>query len=114
MPKISCNRAARLSANEARAHNARAWILATCSDSKYRDGGKAVESAKTACTLTDWKQPSFLDTLAAAFAESGDFENAIKWQSKAIELATDPAEKHELQSRLKLYQDKKPYRQHGP
>jgi tetratricopeptide (TPR) repeat protein len=106
--------AARLSSNEARAHNARAWILATCSDSKYRDGGKAVESAKTACALTDWKQPSFLDTLAAAFAESGDFENAIKWQSKAIELATESAEKHELQSRLKLYQDKKPYRQHGP
>jgi tetratricopeptide (TPR) repeat protein len=106
--------AARLSANEARGHNARAWILATCTDSKYRDGGKAVESAKTACALTDWKQPSFLDTLAAAFAECVDFENAIKWQLKAIELATDPAEKHELQSRLKLYQDKKPYRQHGP
>ena len=92
----------------------RAWILATCSDAKYRNGASAVESAKVACELSDWKQPSFLDTLAAAFAEAGDFESATKWQSKAIDLATDAAEKQELQTRLKLYRDRKPYRQNNP
>jgi tetratricopeptide (TPR) repeat protein len=106
--------AIRLSHQDARAHNARAWILATCSDPKYRDGGKAVESAKTACGLTDWKQPGFLDTLAAAFAEAADFESAIKWQSKAIELSPDPAEKHELETRLTLYRDNKSYHQKRP
>ncbi len=103
--------AIRLSPKDAHAHNARAWILATCSDAKYRNGATAVLAAKTACELTDWKHASFLDTLAAAFAEAGDFESAIKWQSKAIELATDPAEKQELQTRLELYREKMPYRQ---
>jgi tetratricopeptide (TPR) repeat protein len=106
--------AIRLSSKDARAHDGRAWILATCSDAKYRNGATAVASAKTACELTDWKQPSFLDTLAAASAEAGDFESAIKWQSKAIELATGPDEKRELQTRLELYRDKKPYRQNSP
>jgi tetratricopeptide (TPR) repeat protein len=106
--------AIRLSPQDAHAHDARAWILATCSDAKYRDGAKAVESANKACELTRWKRPSFLDTLAAAFAEAGDFESAIKWQSKAIELAADPAEKREFQTHLTLYRDKKPYRHPSP
>ena len=106
--------AIQLAPKDARAHNARAWILATCADAKYRHGAKAVDSAKKACELTDWKEPMFLDTLAAAFAEAGDFASATKWQSKAIELATDPDDKQEFHARLKLYQDKKPYRQQGP
>ncbi len=106
--------AIRLAPKDARSHNARAWILATCSDARYRNGATAVESAKTACELTDWKQPSHLDTLAAAFAEAGDFASATKWQSKAIELAAGLDEKRELQTRLELYRDKRPYRQKSP
>jgi hypothetical protein len=51
-----------------------------------------------------------LDTLAAAYAESGDFESARKWQTKAIELLTDEPEQDEIRKRIELYQQRKPYR----
>ena len=52
-----------------------------------------------------------LDTLAAAYAEAGDFDSALKWQAKAIALETDAKEKAEYGERLKLYQAKKPFRE---
>ena len=55
-----------------------------------------------------------LDTLAAAYAESGDFDSAVKWETKAIELETDANEKAEYGERLELYQDKKPFREVKP
>ena len=51
----------------------------------------------------------YLDTLAAACAESGDFEAAVKWQTKAIELETNEEDKHGYGTRLTLYQENKPY-----
>jgi tetratricopeptide (TPR) repeat protein len=104
----------RLSPKDPHTHNARAWLLATCPDSTYRDGAKAIESAKKACDLTDSKEAVFLDTLGAAFAEAGEFESAVKWQSKAIELTPSPEDKRDFQARLRLYEDKKPYRQNSP
>ena len=106
--------AIRLSPKDPHTHNARAWLLATCADARYRDGSKAVESAKKACDLTDGKQPMFLDTLAAACAEAGDFESAIKWQVKALELTKVAEDKEDFQERLELYRSKKPYRQPSP
>ena len=55
-----------------------------------------------------------LDTLAAAYAEAGDFDSAVKWETKAIELESDAHEKAEYAERLKLYRDKKPYRDPMP
>jgi tetratricopeptide (TPR) repeat protein len=68
-----------------------------------------IEYATKACELTDWKKPEYLNTLAAAYAEAGDFDAAVKWQSKAIELLTDEKKKEDYRTRLKLYQEKKPY-----
>lgn len=51
-----------------------------------------------------------IDTLAAAHAECGNFDEAVTWLEKALAIASD-AQKAELESHLKLFRDKKPYRQ---
>jgi serine/threonine-protein kinase len=90
------------------------WIRATCPDAKSRNGPKALELAKTACDLTGWKHANCLDTLATAHAEQGDFPEAVKWQSKAIELADDETEQDDYRRWLELYEGKKPYRESNP
>ena len=94
--------------------NGRAWIWATCPDAKYRNGPKGIEAATKACEFTDWQEAGIIDTLAAAYAETGDFSSAQKWQTKAIELETDAKNKEEFVARLKLYQQKQPYRDTKP
>lgn len=96
--------------NFASAYNARAWIRATCPDATYRDGRLACIDATIALQLAGENDPGTLDTLAAANAEAGDFESAIKWQTKACQLATG-ALKADLETRLELYKKGKPYRQ---
>ena len=90
--------------------NGRSWLEATCPDARYRDGKQAVEDATKACELTSWKQANNLDTLAAAYAEAGDFDAAVKWQTKAVELASERL-KAELRSHVDLYKAHKPYRE---
>lgn len=90
-------------------HNELAWLLATCPEDSIRNGNQAVQHARKACELSKWADYSILDTLSTAYAESGDFENAIQIQRKAIELAPKGA-RAALQSRLKLYRAGQPYR----
>jgi tetratricopeptide (TPR) repeat protein len=94
--------------------NGRAWTWATCPDPKYRNGQKAVEAATKACELTDWNEAGIIDTLAAAYAEAGDFTLAIKWQTRALELETQTKNKEAYVARLKLYQGKRAYRDTTP
>jgi tetratricopeptide (TPR) repeat protein len=91
----------------------RAWLWATCTDPRFRDGKKAVESATTACKLSEWKQANPVNSLAAAYAESGDFVKAVEWQEKANRLCTDDESRRKGEERLKLYKEKKPYRDEG-
>ncbi|MGO8690239.1 MAG: tetratricopeptide repeat protein [Thermoguttaceae bacterium] len=93
------------------AYNGLAFLLASCADEKYRDGEKAIENALKACQLTEQKNWDYIDTLAMAYAESGDFEKAKQWQTKAVELAPDEGSKRGCRSRLELYHQGKPYRQ---
>ena len=103
------NEAIRLVPKWARPYNIRAWLYASCPDGRFRNGRKAVENARKACELTDWKHANNIDTLAAAYAEDGSFSEAVRWQQKAIDLA--PAnQKADFRSRLSLYQARKPYR----
>ncbi|WP_437202695.1 tetratricopeptide repeat protein [Planctomicrobium sp. SH664] len=90
-------------------HNDAAWLWATCTDAKIRDGRKAVEHAGKACELTNHQDSNNLDTLAAAYAEVGDFANAVKWQTEALKLAEEET-KADCQARLQLYQSGKPFR----
>jgi len=108
------NEAIRLDPNDALPYSNRAWLWARCPDVKYRDATKAVESAAKACELTRMKVPSLLDTLAMAHAEAGDFDAAVKWQTKAIALLADGKEKGDYRARLKRYQEKKPDRETKP
>jgi serine/threonine protein kinase len=88
-----------------------AWLLATSSDNSARDGRRAAELATKACELSEWKDPVCLDTLAAACAEAGQFEDAVRWQKKALEHpeAFPGGEFAEGKLRLTLYESGKPY-----
>jgi tetratricopeptide (TPR) repeat protein len=92
-----------------------ARLLATCPDDKVRDGKRAVEYATTACERSHWKNPICLDTLAAAYAAAGQFEEAVRYQTRALD---DPALKGAFRTaakqRLELYRQKKPFRDQGP
>lgn len=95
------------------AHNALAWLLATCPEDRYRNGTEAVKHADRACQMTQFKSWKFLDTLAAAHAEAGNYDNAVKWAKKSLS-AVPNGEKRECRERLKLYKDKKPYHEPSP
>ena len=85
-----------------------AWTYATCPDAKYRDGKKAVENANKANVLSGGKNSGCLCTLAAAYAESGDFAKASETQAQAIESAHE-ALKGLYRDYLELYKQGKPY-----
>lgn len=78
-----------LNRNAFAAWNNLAWIEATCPQEEYRHGARALQHAMRACELTQWKNFSTLETLAAAYALSGDREAAVKHQKQAIELAPE-------------------------
>ncbi len=65
-----------------------AWLLATSPDASIRNGKEAVELAEHAVQITSAKEPSILGTLAAAYAETGDFGKAIEAQRQATDIAT--------------------------
>jgi len=97
--------------------NNMAWLMATSPDEQLRDGQRAIELATKACELTEFQQSHILSTLAAGYAESGDFDTAIEWSSKAVELAEetdDPAIKEQLAQELASYREKKPWRELEP
>lgn len=88
-----------------------AWVLATSPEDKLRDGRRAIELAKKACELTDYKAAHILSTLASGYAETGDFDEAMKWSKKAVELGEGSDVKEQLEKELESYKQKKPWRE---
>jgi Flp pilus assembly protein TadD len=104
----------RLQPDDIVALNALAWIEATSGDSRFRNGKEAVALAQKAVQLLPDKSPDLLDTLAAAYAENGQFAEAAATASAAVKLAetaqnNDLAEK--LRARIRCYESKTPYRE---
>jgi hypothetical protein len=98
------------------AMNNLAWLLATSSNPTFRSPAEAVDLAQKACAATEYRKPIMIGTLAAAYAESGQFAEAIASAEKARALAlskgeTDVADKNtEL---LELYRAGKAYHESG-
>jgi tetratricopeptide (TPR) repeat protein len=94
------------------AYNNQAWLLATAQDARYRDGKKATELALRACELSNWKRADYIDTLAAAHAEAGNFAEAVQHQEKALTIGRlTEAQGEKARARLELYRQGKPYRE---
>ena len=91
-----------------------AWLLATSPDDKIRNGAEAVLVAERACALTRWDTPTFIGTLAAAYAEAGRFPEAVTAGEKARAVALSKGQP-ELASKnealLQLYRAGRAYRE---
>jgi TPR repeat protein len=94
--------------------NSVAWTLATGPDEDLRDGALAVRIMEQLTADPGQRSPALLDTLAAAYAEAGRFEDAVSAQTRAIEAlpATVTAEQRSsFERRRGLYRDGRPYRE---
>ncbi|HWB09944.1 MAG TPA: tetratricopeptide repeat protein [Pirellulales bacterium] len=87
-----------------------AWVLATSPEAELRDGNRALELAMKACEVTNYKQAHILSTLAAAYAEKGDFATARKWSAQSVEMGED-ALKDQLRKELASYEKEEPWRE---
>jgi tetratricopeptide (TPR) repeat protein len=83
-----CETALRLKRDYVEAENNLAWLLATSPESALLNGPRALDLAREVARLSDYNDPNILDTLAAAFAETGQFAEAIKVAERAMQLAT--------------------------
>jgi tetratricopeptide (TPR) repeat protein len=95
-------------ADDAATLNYLAWLYATCPDDAIRNGVLAVDLAENACESTRYEVAGFLDTLAAAYAEVGRFDDAVFWQKKVIEKV--PGDAFGYAERLKCYEAKSAWR----
>jgi tetratricopeptide (TPR) repeat protein len=94
--------------------NDAAWLLATWPDASIRNGKEAVKLGAHAVQITSAKESSILGTLAAAYAETGDFDKAIEAEKLATDLAKQQGKTEiaaALQGRMVLFQAHKPIRE---
>jgi len=102
--------AIQLSPDTYQASNDLAWLLATAKDKQIRNGQRALELAKSACAISQYKQWNTLDTLGVAYAENEQFDDAATWLTTALELAP-PSEKSRIQNHLELVSAGRPVRE---
>src|SRR5437667_10979008 len=95
----------------ARALSDRAWFQATCPDASFRNGQQAVKDARAACSIVAWKDEDMIDTLAAAYAETGDFDSAVRYASQALATKDiSPRIAKRIQGHIALFQRHQPIR----
>jgi tetratricopeptide (TPR) repeat protein len=106
--------ALKLNPDSAEVQNNLAWVLASLAPADGGDAARAVTLAERACKLTGNRVAAYLDTLGAAYAAAGRFDQAIACAQKAIELARSVGQlqvAEEIQTHLELYRGGKAYRQ---
>jgi hypothetical protein len=91
--------------------NQLAWTMATSDSPEIRNGTNAVRLATEAVAATQRKNPGYLDTLAAAYAETQRFDTAVAAQLEAMGLLRNEQEQRDYASRLRLYQAHQPCRE---
>lgn len=89
--------------------NDAAWLLATCPDEKIRNPARAIELAERVCKSTNHTEGSYLDTLAAAYAAAGKYDEAVKTGEAALERLKTDLQAPNVHLRLELYRVQKPY-----
>ena len=108
----SFRRVLELEANHTGAMDNLAWLLATSPDEQLRDGSEAVRLAERVCNGNDFQNPATLDTLAAAQAANGQFEQAVATSRKALKLAESSGQSalaDAIRRRLGLFLSSRPY-----
>ena len=109
---VDLEQALTLEPNDSGVLNNLAWLLATSPDDAIRDGKRAIELARKACEETTWKQPHIISTLAAGYAETGDFAEAKKYSQQAVDSEdSSPEVKKQLEGELASYGAEKPWRE---
>src|SRR5581483_6146459 len=94
-----------------RALKQRAWLQATCPNAAFRNGQQAIKDAKAACSIAEWRDENTIDTLAAAYAETGDFDSAARYAAQALAVkGITPIDSKRIQKHLTLFQQHQPIR----
>jgi tetratricopeptide (TPR) repeat protein len=94
-----------------RALKQRAWFQATCPDPAFRNGQQAVKDTKAACSISEWRDENTLDTLAAAYAETGDFDSAMRYAAQALAIkGIAPVDSKRIRKHLALFERHQPIR----
>jgi tetratricopeptide (TPR) repeat protein len=111
---VHYQKALQIEPDNVEALNNLAWVLATCPQASLRNGNKAVALAQRANQLTGDGNPVVIGTLAAAYAEAGRFNDAMRSAQKAIELARAAGQQdmvEQFNGELKLYEAGLPFHQ---
>jgi Flp pilus assembly protein TadD len=107
-----CRQVLRIKPDQPEALSNLAWLLATASDEKVRNGQEAVRYAEKACALTGRQQAQMVAVLAAAYAEAGRFNKATAAAQQAVELARAAGNEQLAtagEQLLQLYASGRPY-----
>ncbi len=90
------------------------WLLAAAAEQALRNGEEAVRLAEKVCEASGYRKPGTLDLLAAAYAETGEFEKAVQTAARSYRLAMASGQTQlasQIQTRMKLYETEQPYRE---
>ena len=94
------------------AFNDRAWFRATCRNESFRNPRGAIDDAKKACTITQWKEADVMDTLATACASAGDFDSAVRYEQQAMQAYDAGDVQKTLQTHLGMFQQHRQVTEH--